>query len=116
MKTLTLMLLVVLMLASGGCEKWFTTDVKYEVECDPPGFTVTYTTKNGVLVDQTITGNSWTKEIAIDDEVKEVWLFANSDSSLFSLNSITGRIYVEGTLEAERTSESIGIVMLTVEL
>jgi len=113
------MLLVVLMLASGGCEKWFTTDVKYEVECDPPGFTVTYTTKNGVLVDQTITGNFWTKEIAIDKEVEEVWLFANSDSSfssLFSLASMTGRIYVDGTLEAERTSENCIGVILFVEL
>ncbi len=115
MKTIIL-ILVIALVTLGGCEKWFTTAVKYEVQCDPPGFEVSYTNRHGDLETRVIKESSWSKDVAVEEEVTELWLFADSDNILSSLNAITGRIYVEGKLEAEDRSEALGMVILLVEL
>ena len=120
MKKLMLMISVIVLISISGCERWFTTAVRYEVNCDPPGFKVSYTNGHGDFEEQVIKEMTWNKEIAVDNEVDFVQLWATSDSvdAILNdaLNAITGRIYVEGNLEDEATSEALGIVMLSVEL
>ena len=91
-----------------GCEKLFTTAVKYEVECSTPGFSVLYTTAVGGSESEEIQGHSWSKEVAVKEEVKEVCLSAFRDSILLS-GSIVSKIYIDNKLELEDSSFAIFI-------
>ncbi len=116
MKKLMLMISAIVLISISGCERWFTTAVRYEVQCDPPGFEVSYTSGHGDLEKQVIKEGSWSKEVAVYEEVDVVELWAFSDSCCDALNAITARIYVEGNLEDEATSEFFSIAIASVEL
>jgi hypothetical protein len=116
MKRIVIIISVVVLISVSGCEKWYTTAVRFEVECDPPGFQVSYVSGHGDLEEKVIKESSWNKEFAVDEKVKEVWLYATSDSRYNALNVITARIYVEGNLEDEDESKFLGIVRVSVEL
>ena len=95
-----LLILVFILTFLVGCEKLFTTDVKYEVESSTPGFSVYYTTASGGEENDEVQGYSWSKEVAVDNDVKQVCLSVFPDSvSLHS--SITVKIYIENKLELE---------------
>lgn len=106
MKRIVLIILAIMLIFISGCEKLFTTNVKYEVNCTTPGFKVYYTNSEGDEGINKIQGYLWSKEVLIDKIVKEVCLSAFMDSiSLY--DTITGKIYIENKLKLEYSGSVI---------
>ncbi len=113
MKTIIL-ILVIALVTLGGCEKLFTTEVTYEVECSPPGFAVTYTDKEFNDVDSTVNSNYW-KHTELFSSVDEgyIGMIASSDSSIFSSNiEISAYLYVDKELIDEDMDGLFGTVVV----
>ena len=107
MKKIMLMISVIILISISGCERWFTTAVRYEVQCDPPGFKVYYTDAKGGEAFEKSQDYLWSKNIVVKEEINEVCLTASPDSFLLDNlidNLIIARIYVEGTLALEDSS------------
>ena len=113
MKQIVLIISVIVLMFISGCEKWSTTQVKYDVSCYPSGFLVSYTENNGDIEEKVIEGYRWSETIIVDKRVKRISLTVNADA-LF-VRRLNAKIYVDTKIEAEETSE-LGFITLFFKL